>query len=91
MMWGQIIALSAFPESEEEAQLYTVAQRSISSSTASWALKVPSGTGDLWFLVYLENWEASPSTRYFITSSASGASSVPLDIEAMTELPIGEE
>jgi hypothetical protein len=49
---------------------------------------VPFGSPALWFVVSV--YDEEQQQRYFVTTSASSTATVPLDIEAMTELTIEE-
>jgi hypothetical protein len=82
---GYVVPLSAIPESGDiaEGQSYMLGLVTIDEN-GDWSLKVPDTPASLWFVVYVFDGE---SLRYFVTTSASDAANVSLDINAMTELP----
>jgi hypothetical protein len=87
MYGAYIMALTELPPETENildaGVQYVIGRRALDGSHGTWALKVPSGSPALWFLVEVYD---GGTFRYFVTKSASSAATVSLDIETMTKI-----
>ena len=86
-MGGMVVALSEVPASGsmEEGEQYMIDYGEIDDN-GGWSLKVPSDApASLWFAVIVYDEE---SQRLFVTNAASSDVTVPLDINAMTEVEL---